>query len=127
MNMAIEGDSHMHKITWPVRFDGNAKDSEEFVRDDEKGTMYVGEGSWGAGTRKNDDDKPWTLASGQLNQCKWFHVYPDRIEIRTVVTEPGAVENAGANDESDVFATPEGLKLFDNEGHGEVVVYPVES
>jgi hypothetical protein len=47
-----------------------------FVRDDKNGTIYTGEGSWGAAPRDNDDDKPWTLVSGSCNQVNWIHLIP---------------------------------------------------
>jgi len=66
----------MHKITYPVVPDSTQKENLGFVRDDKNGTIFAGEGSWGAAPRANNDDKPWTLVSGQCNQIQWIHVLP---------------------------------------------------
>jgi len=125
MNLAIEGDSHMHKITYPIRPSKEKGSSQGFIRDDTRGTMFIGEGSWGAGTRKNDDDKPWTMQSGSFAQFKWAHVFPDKILLHTVITEKGKVDQVPANTEDNLFAIPEGITLFDDGKHGKVVKLPL--
>ena len=60
VNLVIECDAHVVKTTHPIRpFHGSGSD-EGFVRDDEMGTVYIGEGCWGAPIRRNNDDKKWT-------------------------------------------------------------------
>ena len=102
--------------------------------------MYVGDGSWGATPRPNNDDKPWTLRSGSFNQFNWIHVFPEmggksaRVEIRTVITSErnadnedeiiSHVDNVPALSESDVFAIPKNINLFSTEPYGEVITYP---
>jgi hypothetical protein len=139
LNISLDADSHMHKITYPLRPDSLAADTEMgFVRDDETGTMFIGEGSWGAYPRQNDDDKPWTMASGSFNQVKWMHVYPEsdeegaRIDIYTVITAD--YDDQGQlrlyNDEVEPlseekrFTVPAGLMLFINEDGKDKVSYP---
>ncbi|XEY25470.1 endonuclease/exonuclease/phosphatase family protein [Candidatus Uabimicrobium helgolandensis] len=82
VNVAVECDTHMVKYTYPLR--PSIKGFESFARDDKKGTVFIGEGSWGAPTRSTDDDKPWTLASDSFWQYKLLHVTPKTIKIRTV-------------------------------------------
>ena len=82
VNLAIESDSHLVKYTQPLKPDSNG--DEGFSIDKEKGTTYIGEGSWGAPTRKNDDDKSWTIDSGQFWQFKHITVNVNNLEIRTV-------------------------------------------
>lgn len=139
LDVAIDADSHMHKITYPVRPDTVSADSfMDFVRDDENGTMYIGEGSWGASPRSNDDDKPWTLASGSFNQIKWIHVFPEkdkapaRMDIYTVITasydndknQTLFDEKVEALNEENLFEIPENILLFENESFGSFVQYP---
>jgi len=76
LSVSFDADSHMHKITYPVVPDSTENSFLGFVRDDKNGTMFVGEGSWGAAPRDNNNDKPWTLVSGSCNQVKWVHVIP---------------------------------------------------
>ena len=82
VQLAIESDSHLVKYTQPLKPD--KKGEEGFVVDKKRGTTYIGEGSWGAPTRVNDDDKSWTLDSGSFWQFKLITVDVNRLEIRTV-------------------------------------------
>ncbi|MCP4442015.1 MAG: metallophosphoesterase family protein [Aureispira sp.] len=89
IQLALECDSHMSKITWPVRATNDKGESgydEGFVKD-EKGTVFIGEGGWGAPTRDADDRKRWTRAMGSFNQIKWLMVTLDKIDIRTIKTD----------------------------------------
>jgi hypothetical protein len=138
VDVSLESDSHMTKVTFPIRPSNEKGSHQGFIRDDKTGTVYIGEGSWGAYPRKNDDDKPWTLRSGSFNQIKWIHVSPQteeneaRLDIRTVITTTvidrkvaaehvDAVENLT---EKDVFAIPENINLFGTEPYGSVISIP---
>jgi hypothetical protein len=143
LNLAIEGDSHMSKITYPIKPSNTPDSHAGFIRDDENGTMFIGEGAWGASYRPNDDDKPWTLRSGSFNQIKWIQVFPmengleARADIRTIMTSKrddndddkiiSFVDNVGNLDESDVFRIPQNIKFFSTPEHGEVISYPYKS
>ncbi len=138
LDVAIDADSHMHKITYPVRPDTISEDADlGFIRDDENGTMYIGEGSWGASPRANDDDKSWTLTSGSFNQVKWIHVFPEEekspahLKIYTVIT---ASYNEGiqtlfdkdveALTEDNLLDIPKNINLFEDDSSGSFVQYP---
>ena len=139
LNISFDADSHMHKITYPVKPDTLSQNNYMgYIRDDLNGTMFIGEGSWGAYPRQNDDDKPWTMASGSFNQVKWLHVFPQdkeegaHINIYTVITadydenEQLQVFNDEVEplEEDNRFTVPGGLKLFRNEGGKDFVTYP---
>jgi len=140
LDLAFEGDSHMSKITYPIRPSVEPGNHQGFIRDDENGTMYVGDGSWGATPRPNNDDKPWTLRSGSFNQIKWIQVFPQDgekpayMEIRTVITSErnpdneddviSQVDKVSNLSESDIFSIPENIKLFSTESYGSVITYP---
>jgi len=82
VQLAIECDSHLVKYTQPLKPDLFGE--EGFVVDKDKGTTFIGEGSWGAPTRANDDDKSWTLDSASFWQFKLITAMPKKLEIRTV-------------------------------------------
>jgi len=140
LDVAMEGDSHMSKITFPIRPSEEPGSHEGFIRDDENGTMYIGDGSWGATPRPNNDDKPWTLRSGSFNQIKWIQVFPEtdgmpaHIDIRTIITSErnpdnedeviSHVDNVPSLSESDVFVVPENINLFSTDPFGAVITYP---
>jgi hypothetical protein len=140
LDIGMDGDSHMSKITYPIRSSDEPGSYEGFIRDDENGTMYIGEGSWGAGYRPNNDDKPWTLRSGSFNQIKWIQVFPEiegnpaHLDIRTVITSKRSAENedevvsfvqdVSSLSEENVFAVPDKITLFETEPYGSVITYP---
>lgn len=137
LDISLDADSHMSKITYPVKPD-SINGFQGFVRDDKTGTMYIGEGSWGAGPRANNDDKPWTMRSGSFNQLKWLHVFPKtrtvaaHIDIRTVITSTRDSLNKAVShvkgvvplSEDNLFAVPEGIDLFSTEPYGDVISFP---
>jgi hypothetical protein len=138
LDVAIDADSHMHKITYPVRPDTISEDADMgFIRDDENGTMYIGEGSWGAFPRANDDDKSWTLTSGSFNQVKWIHVFPEEekspahLKIYTVITasyDEGIQtlfdQDVEALTEDNLLDIPKNINLFEDDSSGSFVQYP---
>lgn len=87
MDLVLESDSHVVKWTYPVRPSKGPESDEGFVRDDKSGTVYIGEGCWGAPLRNPDDPKTWTRAVGSFNQFKLIHVFNHKIEVRTVLTD----------------------------------------
>ncbi len=118
VRLAIESDSHVVKWTFPIRPDTGPENDMGFVRDDATGTVFVGEGCWGAPLRENDDDKSWTRASGSFNQFNWIFVDQEKIEIRTVMTDDsGPVGTVSA---SNLFEPPIGLSLWSPPG-GDVI------
>lgn len=139
LDISMDGDSHVSKITYPLRPDTLSADSfMGFVRDDEQGTVFLGEGSWGAWPREINDDKPWTLKSFAGNQIKWMHVFPeagnspDRMDIYTVVSgtydenDKQTLYDAqvASLSEDNLFEIPENLNLLENGEFGKVVKYP---
>ena len=138
LDLSFDADSHITKMTYPIRPSNEKGSHMGFIRDDKKGTMYLGEGSWGAGPRSTDDLKPWTLRSGAFNQIKWLHVFPEekgkpaRIDIRTVITadktEDGRLipysHGVVPLKEGQEFDIPKGIKLFTTEPYGDVISFP---
>jgi hypothetical protein len=138
LDLSFDADSHITKMTFPLRPSNEEGSHMGFIRDDENGTMYLGEGSWGAGPRSTDDLKPWTLRSGAFNQIKWLHVFPKedgkpaRIDIRTVITakknEHGLQipysHGVVPLKEGQEFKIPQGINLFTTEPYGDVISYP---
>lgn len=123
MDLALECDSHLSKITWPIRVSGDHREQgydEGFVRDP-KGTVFVGEGGWGAPLRADDDRKSWTRASGSFNQVKWFFVDLDKIEVRTILTENAA--QVGYLSDQSRFYMPSNAQFWIIEGQDHVTLF----
>lgn len=88
VKLVFESDSHTVKTTWPIKpclFGINC--DEGFERDDINGTIYVGEGCWGAPLRNSNDNKTWSRDFGSFNQFKWLCVSNTKIELKTIIIE----------------------------------------
>lgn len=113
VQLVVECDAHTVKSTWPVIPSTKEGSEEGFVRNDRKGTVYVGEGCWGAPLRANDDSKSWTRDSGSFNQFKWVFVSKNGIECRTVKVD-NADDVTGLTKENR-FELPNGIQLWEPE------------
>ncbi|WP_407557527.1 fibronectin type III domain-containing protein [Winogradskyella sp. 4-2091] len=118
VRLVVDCDSHMAKTTWPVVPSADSGNDEGFVVEQVNGTVYTGEGCWGAPIRDNDDDKTWTRNSGSFNQFKLIFVDEFKIELRTIeVDNPSTV---GSVSNTDPFTLPANLNVF-NPPTGDVV------
>jgi len=113
VQLVVESDAHVVKTTYPIKPSNAAGSHEGFIRDDELGTVYVGEGCWGAPLRNANDAKPWTRASGSFNQFKWIFVDREKIEVRTIQTD--GADAIGSVDPFNIFIPPLGLKIWEPE------------
>ncbi|BDD05217.1 hypothetical protein AUTU_27000 [Aureibacter tunicatorum] len=118
VKLVIECDAHTVKTTWPVVPSSGSGSDEGFIRDDANGTVYAGEGCWGAPLRSNNDDKNWTRNSGRFNQFKWIFVDKDRIEVRTIQVDNAT--SVGSVSDNDIFTAPSNLNIW-NPSNGSVV------
>ncbi len=110
VSLVLESDSHLAKQTYPIRPDNGPGSEEGFIRDNLSGTVYIGEGGWGAPLRENDKIRNWTQASGSFNQFKWIWFSANEIAIRTVVIDNS--RNTKALDSSRRFSVPLGISLW---------------
>lgn len=118
VRLAIECDSHITKTTWPIRKSKEKNHEDGFVRDDENGIVYAGEGCWGAPLRVPNRIRSWTRDAGQVNSFKWMFVSKDAIELRTV--DYMNAHEVAALDEANRFTIPARLQLWSPE-NGAVV------
>ena len=100
VDLVYESDSHDVKSTYPIKpCDGSANCDEGFEIDNENGTVYVGEGCWGAPLRTADDAKAWTRDSGSFNQFKWITVSTTEITVKTIMVDNAASVGENSNNE----------------------------
>ena len=125
VDLAIESDSHMVKYTYPVNMSSATGSDEGFIEADylnsEHGTVFIGEGSWGAPKRPIDDDKDWTIVSNSFWQFKHIQVDATNLHVRTVRFEPDSYPNgvdtdvpelAQIDQDASPYALPAGLDLW---------------
>ncbi len=120
VNLAVECDAHVVKCTWPIRPSWEAGSQEGFIRDDLNGTVYMGEGGWGAPLRPPNDIKSWTRVAGSFNQIQWIFLDRFQMEIRIVPTDQ--VEMVGRLREDDRFQIPENLQTWNPSGAGPITL-----
>ncbi|WP_130735547.1 fibronectin type III domain-containing protein [Flavobacterium sp. J27] len=118
VRMVVDCDSHTVKSTWPLKPSTQPGNDEGFVRDDNNGTVYLGEGCWGAPLRANDDNKSWTRNSGSFNQFKLIFVDQNKIEARTIKIDNA--DTVGSVSNSNPFTLPTNLDVW-NPSNGAVV------
>jgi len=118
VRLVVECDAHTVKTTWPVQPSTGGGSDEGFVREDDNGTIYAGEGCWGAPLRTNDDNKNWTRNSGKFNQFKWIFVDQSKIEVRTVKVDNA--DQVGEVSNNNPFTIPSNLDIW-NPSNGSVV------
>ncbi|MEM9886279.1 MAG: metallophosphoesterase family protein [Bacteroidota bacterium] len=110
VNLVVESDAHVVKTTYPIRPSKGLGSEQGFIRDDQNGTVYVGEGCWGAPLRRSNDDKKWTRASGSFNQFKLIFVGLEKIEVRTIMVDNA--KEASAVAANNIFRLPPDIKIW---------------
>lgn len=120
MDLVVESDTHAMKVTWPIKPAPETGD-EGFVRDDVRGTVYVGEGSWGAPLRAVDDNKSWTRNSASINQIKWIEVTQSEMTVRTIKTD-NALDLSERVSDNARYKKPKNLQVFAGDG-GEITLF----
>lgn len=122
VDAVLEGDSYTTKTTWPIIPCSGGFDCDEgFKRDDNNGTVYLGEGSYSALLRNVNDIKSWTRDSGTFYQFNWIFIDKNKMEIRKVKydseTNPDLIDEL---DDSIRFTIPQNLEIWNPE-NGDLV------
>lgn len=118
LRLCLENDSHTCKVTWPILSSKDSSASEGFIRNDDNGIVYAGEGCWGAPLRKADDFKPWTRDAEAVNQFNWIFITTEKIELRTVLYENSDIVEELT--EETRFTLPKNINLW-NPSNGNLV------
>jgi hypothetical protein len=114
VRLAIECDAHVAKYTHPIRPSQTADAVEGFVRDDNFGTTYIGEGCWGAPLRQANRNRTWTRNSEAFNQFHWVFVDKNKMEVRTVKTD--CADKVIAAVSKNPFEMPQGIDIWKPSG-----------
>jgi hypothetical protein len=120
VRLVVDCDSHMAKTTWPIKPSFAAGNEEGFIIDQNNGTVYTGEGSWGAPLRPNNDSKSWTRSSGSFNQFKLIYVDEYKIELRTIIVNNADEVKELSNENP--FEIPANLDVFSPETGAVVII-----
>lgn len=84
VNLVFENHAHFVKYTWPI-VPSTAEGSDNgFIRDDYDGTVYVGDGSWGAPMKDFNDGYSWNRDRARIHGFHLVWVSGKEIQVRTV-------------------------------------------
>lgn len=105
VKLVIDSDAHVLKSTYPLEpttWGDNAGIADKgFKRNDEDGTVFIGEGCWGAPTRGTESFK-WTRDHlGYFNHVNWLFISKTEIEVRTIAIDQ--VASVGTTSYSNIF------------------------
>ena len=109
MNLVVESDTHINKLTYPLAPQPN---TTAFYRSDNGGTVYVGEGSWGAPARSANQSYPWTVDLASIQQFKVISVTANEIKVRTAEFDDGASTLSRKEREANPLALPDNIKWW---------------
>lgn len=119
VRLVIESDAHDVKTTWPIKPSTGPNSDDGYELDSIYGTVYIGEGCWGAPLRTNDNNRSWTRDSDSFNSFKWIKVTRDTIEIKTIGTDNansvGTVSDANRFDvpaNADIWSPTNGSSVY---------------
>ncbi|MCW8125745.1 DNRLRE domain-containing protein [Microbulbifer halophilus] len=116
VNLVVESDTHMTKLTQSLIPDGN-----DFAATTSGGTVYTGEGSWGAPARSANDPKSWTIDLASIQQFKVIQVRPDQLVVRTAQFDSSAATLSRAERDADPLLLPAGVNWWSANQVGEAV------
>ena len=115
VDLAIESDAHVMKTTYPVK-PSTGPNAERGFEKASDGTVYIGEGCWGAPLRKADIINDWTRHTGSFNQIKLIFVSANGIEVRTIPV-PESSSSIPSFNEDRPFSIPNDFPIWHkNEG-----------
>jgi len=101
MNLVVESDTHINKLTRALVPSGS-----DFSATTSGGTVYVGEGSWGAPARSANDPKSWTIDLASIQQFKVIQVTADQLAVRTAQFDSRANTLSRTERAADPLALP---------------------
>lgn len=116
MNLVVESDTHLTKLTQAVIPSGN-----NFSTTTNGGTVYVGEGSWGAPARSANDPKSWTIDLASIQQFKVLQVSQNEVTVRTAQFNSSASTLSHAERVADPLALPANVNWWSANQIGQVL------
>ena len=124
VSLVMESHSHIMKTTWPIVPNGNIMNNNGFERDDENGTVYIGEGNWAAPQRSLYPPNPWTREQASIRSFFYVNVNKDSLSIYSAMFSD--LDNvAQALDDELGSPMPSGVSLYDESqgaDNGEILV-----
>jgi hypothetical protein len=124
MNLGIESDTHLAKYTWPVAPNG----SSDYARVS-AGTVYIGEGAWGAPLRTADRPATWLADLSSFMHINIVQVSGTKMDVRAVrlTGESATATLSKSARDADPLALPTGMSLWNAANVGTVYALELSS
>lgn len=116
MNVVVESDTHINKLTRAIRPQGSS-----FEVINSGGTVYVGEGSWGAPARSADQPRPWTIDLASVESFNVISVTPENLKVRTAQFDESASSLTRMERENNPLVLPTNVNWWIANGVGETM------
>jgi hypothetical protein len=120
VRLISESDAHTVKSTWKVKPSIGPNSVEGFEREDIGGSVYVGEGCWGAPLRSANDTKNWTRNSDVFNSFQWLKITKQRIEVKFIATDNASL--VGSVNDNNRFVEPTNLDVWNPSNGGLIII-----
>jgi hypothetical protein len=132
VRLAMEGHTHIYKVSWPVLpLTTNNTSRNGFFRNDTIGTIYIGEGNFGAPFRTvnggPDNLYAWTReARTNFTSFFYINVTKERMDVRTVMNKNNASLSNQVCDQQGVPLRADAYIFREEDGarNGSVVIIP---
>lgn len=132
VRLAMEGHAHIYKVSWPsLPLSTNNTSRNGFVRNDTTGTVYIGEGNFGAPFRTVNGGPnnlfSWTReARPNFTSFFYVNVTKDRMDVRTVMNKNNAGLSYQVCDEQGVPLRADAYIFGEEDGarNGSIVIIP---
>ena len=111
VRLSMDGHTHVVKYTWPI-VPSNAGNSEKgFIKDTINGTVYIGEGTWGAPLRSLYSPNSWTRDQGAFDAFQVVLVSKYETNVKTVkfenIASVGQITDADSK-----WSLPSGISIW---------------
>lgn len=111
IRLAMEGHTHVVKYTWPIVPSTATGSDNGFIKDTLNGTVFIGEGCWGAPLRTCYSPFSWTRDEGSFDAFQVVFVSKYRTEVKTAKFT--GVNSVGQLTDADpVCSLPSGITLW---------------
>jgi hypothetical protein len=128
VRLAMEGHTHVMKWTYPIVPSTASGSDNGFIREDTSGTVYIGEGTWGAPLRNlytyHNSEKAFNWTRNQVKTSGFFvvTVTKQKMEIKSILfNDASQVAGVGQVQPNDPQGTlPSGLTFW-NPSNGSTV------
>ncbi len=120
----IAGESHSHvvKRSYPIK--PSAVSPGKYTRDDEWGTIYIGEGCWGVPLRTVQNIYDWVQGYGAFHEFNWLQFSPEKINLLTIMV-PENSDSIPYISYDAPFTLPNGAKIWQpQKGDAITRIYP---